>query len=422
MLDGGTEDGALATSSRLVGHALNELPHATFLVFDTDLRFILVRGAAVQENGMDPDQFEGALGVDCLPPERWALYEPMYRAALAGVDSERQVVSPDGVREYLLRTRPVVDDDGTIIGGVLVATDISDVKSAQRRALESERRFSLAMRSAPIGMAVVSLDRTLLEVNHALCHMLDAEPRELVGQSLMCVLHPDDDARDLAVRSIVLAGDEDAVTTEKRLRTLHGGEIWVQHSVALLRDENDEPLHYVSQFVDITEARYARLQLERLAARDQLTQLPNRLSLERQTGEWFKDASGTAGVLFLDLDGFKFVNDTLGHAAGDQVLTITAHRLSHRLRPGDLIARYGGDEFIVAIRSTDTDSVRTIADHLHQAMSAPIDLDGGDVTVGLSIGAAIALPGEDLDAVLRRADQALYGAKEAGGRCTVFDF
>ncbi len=404
-----------------MGYAISELPASSFLVFDRELRFALVRGEALLDNDMNPADFEGRLASEALSPDRWAVYEPMYRAALRGESTEGEVRSPDGRREYLVRTRPVIDHDGTILGGVLAASEITALRSAQRRALESERRFALAMQVAPIGMAVVSLDRIFVEVNDALCQMLSAQPSDLIGQSLSLVLHPDDDPRDLAARAAVIAGDSVGATQEKRLVSLDGRELWVQHSVGLLRDSAGEPLHYVSQFVDVSEARQTRRRLEDLAARDQLTQLHNRLSLDRLVTGWFGPGQPATAVLFIDLDGFKRVNDSLGHVAGDQVLRVVADRLANRLRPDDVVARFGGDEFVVAIRGSDLEQMGAVSRHLHDAMSQAMTVEGQQVTIGLSIGAALARPGEEFGNVLRRADRCLYRAKAAGGFCTVVD-
>ena len=205
--------------NRLVSLALNELPDAAILVFDTDMRVVLCRGAAITDNRMNPADFEGRLAAEALAPDRWELYRPLYEAALRGEPSEREVPSPDGTRVYLIRVEPVVDDAGVIMGGMLVATEITALREAQRQALASERRFALAMKVAPIGMAVVSLERVFVEVNRSLCQMLGAQPRDLIGESLTRIIHPDDEAADLQLRAAVLAGESEGITSEKRLGT-----------------------------------------------------------------------------------------------------------------------------------------------------------------------------------------------------------
>ncbi len=188
-----------------------------------------------------------------------------------------------------------------------------------------------------------------------------------------------------------------------------------------LRDETGAPVHYVSQFADVTEAHETKQRLEHLAALDQLTQLPNRGALDRTVSPMFGGTRAGGAVLFIDLDGFKQVNDTWGHTAGDHVLKVVADRLAHRLRPGDLIARFGGDEFVVVIPDSGPDQGTSVAQHLHEALDTPLTVDNHEVTVGLSIGLAVAHPGESFSDVLRRADRCLYRAKAAGGFRTVAD-
>ncbi|MFN8125522.1 MAG: diguanylate cyclase, partial [Candidatus Nanopelagicales bacterium] len=268
--------------------------------------------------------------------------------------------------------------------------------------------------SAPIGMAVVSLDRRLLDVNRAFTRMLEGEKEALVGASLSQLIHPDDEDSDLEVRDQVLAGDQEWSTTEKRLITASGRTVWVQHSVGLMRDEDGRPAYYISQFVDITEELRAREDLERMATTDALTGLPNRAALIERANRWL-EAGEPLCVMFCDLDGFKAVNDRHGHVIGDEVLAAVARRLSARVRDTDIIARFGGDEFVAAFPGVDSDAQASrVADHLLGAVRDPLQVGDTELWLGLSVGMARAHPGDSLDAVLARADAALYEAKSAG--------
>lgn len=162
----------------------------------------------------------------------------------------------------------------------------------------------------------------------------------------------------------------------------------------------------VVSHVDITRRKHAEVALSDRADRDALTGLLNRRGLARREVEG-------AAVLFIDLDGFKEVNDRLGHSAGDEVLTAVASRLGHQLRSGDLVARIGGDEFVVVVdRDDDAEEVDGVAARMEEALSAPYRIGSDAVRLGASIGAARGAAGEPLAEVVARADAAMYRVKQ----------
>jgi len=265
-----------------------------------------------------------------------------------------------------------MDADGQIIGGVLSAMEISDLVASQKREAENAARFQVTMESAPMGMESVSMDRTFLEVNDALCQMLGIGREDLLDRSFTAIVHPDDNDADLDVRAMVVAGREKWAKTEKRLVRADGSEIWVTHSVGLVTGADDEPISCVSQFADITESRAKQLRLQNLADSDPLTGLPNRGALDKSLGTWFPDvAGGQVTVLFLDLDHFKELNDTYGHQAGDRALIATAQRLQAAVRSSDALARFGGDEFIV-ITSMPSAQIPEFCSRLLSILSDPL--------------------------------------------------
>ena len=208
---------------------------------------------------------------------------------------------------------------------------------------------------------------------------------------------------------------------EKRLQRADGSRIWVDHSVGLLLDDNGEPEGFVSQFVNVTDARESREALHYLATHDPLTQLVNRGELQtrlERIAEHPRSGALTA-VLFMDLDDLKEINDTFGHPAGDAALMAVAERLSSEMRLDDVVSRLGGDEFVLVlpwVRSVD--DARRVADKVHAALAEPLVANGREVVVSVSIGIAVEPAGTEPAVLLDRADQALYVAKRAGGKST----
>ena len=385
------------------------MPDTSVMIFDTHMRYVMVRGEAVREAHMDPDVLEGSPVAECLEPDRWRFYQPRYEAALRGEVTSDEITSPDGERAYAVRCGPVRDETGQIIGGAATAVEITAMRAEERARREADRLLRLSWESAPSGMALVSPSRHILSANRSLARILHREVDELPGCSMDEFLHPDDVPRDHALRHRAQTDPSGRASSERRIVSPSGDVRWVEHSIAVMRDESGELAYYVSQFIDITEARSARARLEYLARRDPLTGLANRHELFRRGDEWVADGSPFA-VLFADLNGFKRVNDELGHSVGDEVLRIAAERMAARVRAEDLLVRFGGDEFVVLVGGGG-DVSETVARHLGQAFAEPIHTSAGVVTIGVSIGLAVGEPGDSLDDVIGRADIALYEAK-----------
>ena len=415
------DDGNLG---RLVALGIDEIPGAAVLVFDRDLRYLMVRGGAVRDNFVQAEELENRRAPDVLPPDRWDCLRPMYEEALRGGSSSADVDSPDGARRYLIRTGPVRARSGEVLGGVSVASDVTELRTAQQAQALSERRMRMTFESAPIGMALESTDGAFLEVNRALCDMVGRSSRWLSGEGVQGILHPADAESDRAARAEVAAGTVDSVTLEIRLVRPDGDIIWVLRSLGLLSDEVGGARQFVSQFADITQGRHAREALRLQATRDAMTGLRDRAGfregLERILAHRPR-ADRRLAVLFLDMDDFKAVNDEYGHAAGDRVLVTCARRIQSLLRADDLLARYGGDEFVALLTAIrDPSDARLVSEQVHSVVQAPIPLeDGGEVYVSMSIGVAMVDPGEAAEDAIRRADKGMYRAKEAGGGCTV---
>lgn len=313
--------------------------------------------------------------------------------------------------------------DATIM---VTFTDISDRVIAEHELRNSEQRFRLTFADAPIGMAIVSLDGTMLQANAAFAEMLGRTTTDLLGRTFQELTHPDDLTDNLELLNRLLGGEISGYQIQKRYLHTSGDPVWARLTATLVRDAEGEPMHLVSQVEDISEVREAQARLEYRALYDDLTGLANRwLLLERledALGECER-THGRVAVVYLDLDHFKRINDSLGHRAGDELLRLVGRRLESSVRPGDTVARLGGDEFVLvlpAIRSIDHASqlLRGIMANLHR----PLVVHGHEVLPAASAGLAVSDGRRSAEEVLHDADTALYAAKDHGrARWEVFD-
>lgn len=286
--------------------------------------------------------------------------------------------------------------------------------------LESiRRRFALAMHHAPIGMALVGLDGSFLDVNPALCHIVRYSPEELAGLTFQDITHPDDLASDLDLLQQLLMGEITNYRMDKRYIRKDGTTVWVELQVSLVRNGDGTPEHFVSQIVDIDDRREEYASLSFKAHHDPLTGLVNRsglLAALHRLDMANSDGTHPFAVIYCDIDGFKLVNDRAGHAAGDALLREIAGRISHAVRSGDTVARIGGDEFIVALdRTPDVPAAVAVADKIRAAVARPLAIAGITRQITISAGVASSLDGgSSPDDIVRRADEALYRAKREG--------
>jgi diguanylate cyclase (GGDEF)-like protein/PAS domain S-box-containing protein len=292
---------------------------------------------------------------------------------------------------------------------------------------ESEERFRSAFDHAA-GMALVATDGRWVKVNRSLCEMIGYSQQELLATNFQSVTH-EDDLEDMMSQVGKLL-EEKASTYQMELRYKHkrGHTVWALLSVTVIRDSHSKSVNLVFQIQDITDRKRAEEQLLHEAFHDGLTGLPNRalfmdhLKLSVERGKRREDR--LFAVLFLDLDRFKVINDSLGHMVGDQLLVGIARRLEICLRPGDTVARLGGDEFTVLLEDlmSVTEAI-DVADRLQKALALPFNLNGHEVFATVSIGIALSSTGYDKpEEVLRDADTAMYRAKMLGkARHEVFD-
>ncbi|HEY9405019.1 MAG TPA: EAL domain-containing protein [Pyrinomonadaceae bacterium] len=288
-----------------------------------------------------------------------------------------------------------------------------------RKLQESEEHFRSAFDHAA-GMALVNTDGHWLQVNNSLCSMLGYSEAEMLAIRLHDLTHSDDLGNELVNLDKLMSGTLTSTQLEKRLRHKTGHYVWVLTSASVVRDAGGRPTLFIFQIQDITERKRAEEQVHFAAFHDALTGLPNRVLLSERMSLAVERAKRRHdyqfAVLFIDLDRFKVINDSLGHPAGDQLLIEIARRLEGCLRATDTVARLGGDEFAVLLDNIEGDNHPTIvAERIQLSLSMPFDLGGHEVYTSASIGIAFSVTGyESADDILRDSDTAMYRAKANG--------
>lgn len=274
---------------------------------------------------------------------------------------------------------------------------------------EAQRYFDIAFDRSPIGMALFDTAGRYTRVNDAACKLLGRSRGELLGRRDQEFTHPDDRQSDIDEAWRILRGERDTAYQHKRFVRPDGETVWVIACMTFLRDGEGNPLSWVGQFVDVTDAKLLEAELRRLADVDSLTGMPNRRALEARI-EAALEADREGALLLVDIDGFKAVNDAGGHALGDRVLCEVGRAIARSVRREDEAGRWGGDEFAVLIYDADPRSVERVTDAIAAAVAG---LDATPVPISASIGSASFgdRPRRGREQLLAAADADMYGRK-----------
>ena len=294
-----------------------------------------------------------------------------------------------------------------------------------------EEEFRLAFDIAPIGMAIATSSSLLARVNQAFCNTLGYTPRELLGRALVDLTHPEDVAASLTVAKKLLRGEISNCQIEQRYMARDGKVINTILQIALVSEERGNSAHFLIQIVDITVGKQIQENLLYNAWHHAVTGLPNRAffraRLEETLRRTKKKNERLFAVVLLDLDGFKTINDSLGHQVGDKLLVAIARRIEQCLRPMDTLAHFGADEFALLLENlTEIKEATELANRIREALAFPFYIEGHDIFTNASIGISISRDEAGLlcdraDRHLRDADTAMYHAKMLGkARCEVF--
>ncbi len=319
----------------------------------------------------------------------------------------------------------VIDPDGTSEEIVVSLRDVRWRQEAEKLLRRSEERFRALVQNSSDAVVVIDGDGKVTYASPAVERVFVQPIEGLVGGAGLDFIHPDDRLEASRALADLMTRPGASVKREFRLLDGEGKPRWVEVTVVnLLEDPAVEGI--VGNARDISERKELEARLMHAATHDSLTGLANRallmdrlnLALARS-----RRSRGVTAVLFVDLDGFKPINDRLGHRGGDRILVALAHRLQVALRPGDTVARWGGDEFVVVCEDlADRGEVLGIAERVRSAITGTLEVDGTEVSVGACVGVALAAAGSDPDSLIREADTALYRAKEQGqGRVEIAD-
>jgi diguanylate cyclase (GGDEF)-like protein/PAS domain S-box-containing protein len=312
-------------------------------------------------------------------------------------------------------------------GAQLTLAAIRDVTARRRNEQElraSERRFRMVFEDAPFGMAMIDRRERLRQVNDALCRLLEGDPGDLINCSIADLTPPEDSARYVELLGQLFDGALPRVTLEKRFQTRTGRVVWAEVTFSALGAMGDEDALAVTMVEDITARKQAEARLTHLATHDELTGLANRSLLTdrlRQAQARSARSGQVFAVLFVDLDGFKRVNDDLGHQVGDAVLAEVGRRIESAVRPVDTAARHGGDEFVLCCEDLGGDepaarrAIDEVVSRLLAVLAEPIAAAGHDVTTSACVGVVLARgDGATPAGLIAEADGAMYRAKSTG--------
>ncbi len=293
------------------------------------------------------------------------------------------------------------------------------IQKAQVELAASERRFRAYFERSMVGMATTSPTKDWLEVNDALCNMLGYSQEELLSLTWEDITHPDDLGEGNDVFQKILAGLIDEYELDKRYIRKDGEILYAHIAVRAVRQVDGTIDYFVLLVNNITESKIQQHQLELLVHHDPLTGLPNRTLLgdRLEMGIAQANRSGMSmAVCFMDLDGFKVVNDTFGHSAGDLLLVEVSKRLMKILRATDTVGRVGGDEFVLIFSEiVNPEECNQLLKRITETLNEPFLINANPVKISASLGVAL-YPDHVNDGTLlmRHADQAMYIAKQSG--------
>ena len=397
---------------------------ATMAVIDRNLVMIYVNDEYARWFGTVPGQLVGKTLVQVYGESDCARFMPFVERVLQGerVQYQRLLRTPYGVDEWrTICLTPWQNPQGAVEGFITTALDVHELQVTMNALRAANQRLSSHMENSPLAVLEMDQNLRLLHCSQRAVqlmgwlHVTGLEGRLLT--ELMASSSRDEGLHHALQR--LQSGQESQNRAETCFVRDDGSEVHCEWFNSALTDAQGQVTSIMALVQDVSAKIQIARQQHYLANHDSLTSLLNRAAFQNRLEQSLEQARSNAGsvaLLFIDLDGFKGVNDAEGHRAGDEVLRIVAQRIASTVRAGDTMARLGGDEFLVMLdRDVTRDVADTIGHRIIEALHQPMDLEGRDIFVGASIGVAMHPPlAGDIDALMNRADQAMYAAKRAG--------
>ena len=394
---------------------------AGLIVLDAERRVLSINRTMSELLGIPDDAVAARPALESLIPST----ELALRSAAVLAGGEPQDGVPvaldghaEGVRWFEFNIRRTRQAGGELL--LLIGQDVTFRRQARLRLQESEAFFRLTFSQAAVGIALLSREGRFLRVNRKLSDIVGFSEIELLQRFFHQITYPDDLLEDRAIVASLAAAEIGDFQRETRYVRKDGRTVWVAVSASTMREAASGQLRLILAVEDISRRKEAEEALLRMANHDALTGLPNRALLQDRLAQAVckaQRARREVGVMFIDLDRFKHVNDSLGHEAGDQLIIEIARRLAGCLRESDTVARQGGDEFVVVLDDlAGPEDAALVAQKVLDRLFQPLVLCGQEVFPTGSIGIALyPRDGEDSAALLKAADSAMYRAKAVGG-------
>jgi diguanylate cyclase (GGDEF)-like protein/PAS domain S-box-containing protein len=382
--------------------------------WDRQLCNVVANEAFVEFFGKTPVEIRGRHLREVLGARLYELSHNHVEGVLTGAKQvfEHTLTDRHGAARHV-ETHYIPDlVDGEVSGFYVQVTDVTTRVEAERARDDAVRLLQISMDNAPIGQAIVDTSLRALYVNPALCAMFGYSAAELIGVNLRSFVHPADIAVAEADYDVLKNCSLSHVVSELRVVRRDGTTAWIQRDAVMVPGTHGSADIIIGQFQDVTARKQAEAELARQAVTDSLTGLGNRKAfLDSVHSQREAEPAASVGIVFIDLDGFKQINDTYGHSVGDAVLIHVAQRIAQLVVDTDSVYRLGGDEFVVlSTKAEAQEYVTELANRLRRALSGSCDAGVTLLTLSASVGSTWG-PTHDIQQLLRDADTQMYRQK-----------